>query len=53
MRAAEITRAETRERARLLRVDSCDVALDFTRGAESFGSRSRIRFDCAEPGATN
>ena len=53
MRAAEITRAETRERARLLRVDSCDVAPDFTRGAEVCGSVSRIRFDCAEPGAAS
>jgi aminopeptidase N len=50
MRATEITRAGSAERARLLRVDSCDVALDFTRGAEIFGSVSRIRFDCAEPG---
>ncbi|MGH3156402.1 MAG: hypothetical protein ACRDNF_07505, partial [Streptosporangiaceae bacterium] len=53
MRAAEITRAETAECARLLRVDSCDVALDLTHGAESFGSVSTIRFDCAEPGAAS
>jgi aminopeptidase N len=51
MRAPEITRAASAERARLLRVDSYDVALDFTRGPEIFGSVSRIRFDCAEPGA--
>jgi aminopeptidase N len=37
----------------LLRVDSYDVALDFTRGAESFGSVSSIRFECAEPGAAS
>jgi aminopeptidase N len=49
--AAEITRAETRERARLLRVRSYDVGLDFTRRAAAFGSVSLIRFDCAEPGA--
>jgi len=53
MRASEITRAGSAERARLLRVDSYDVALDFTRGAEIFGSVSRIRFDCAEPGAAS
>jgi aminopeptidase N len=53
MRAPEITRAGSAERARLLRVDSYDVALDFTRGAEIFGSVSRIRFDCAEPGAAS
>jgi aminopeptidase N len=48
---ADITRDETRERARLLRVRSYDVDLDFTRGPGTFGSVSRIRFDCREPGA--
>jgi aminopeptidase N len=52
MPTAEITRAETSERARLLRVDSYDVALDLTRGDEVFGSASVIRFGCREPGAT-
>jgi aminopeptidase N len=47
----EITRAETSERARLLRVRSYDVDLDFTRGPQTFGSVSVIRFDCREPGA--
>jgi hypothetical protein len=37
---ADITRAETGERADLLRVQSYDVALDLTRGAEIFGSTS-------------
>jgi hypothetical protein len=49
---ADITRDQTRERARLLRVRSYDVDLDFTRGQEAFGSVSRIRFDCRQPGAT-
>jgi aminopeptidase N len=49
---ADITRDETRERARLLRVRSYDIDLDFTRGPETFGSVSLIRFDCREPGAT-
>jgi aminopeptidase N len=48
----EITRAETRERARLLLVRSYDVDFDFTRGPRTFGSVSRIRFDCREPGST-
>jgi aminopeptidase N len=51
MPIAEITRAETRERARLLHVDSYDVTLDLTRGGKAFRSTSVIRFDCAEPGA--
>jgi aminopeptidase N len=49
---ADITRDQTRERARLLRVRSYDVDLDFTRGPETFGSVSLIRFDCRELGAT-
>ena len=48
----EITRAETRERARLLLVRSYDVDFDFTRGPRIFGSASLIRFDCHEPGST-
>jgi aminopeptidase N len=51
MHIAEITRAETAERARLLQVESYDVELDLTRDGDVFGSRCRIRFDCAEPGA--
>jgi aminopeptidase N len=51
MPAAEITRSETQERARLLRVDAYDVALDLTRGSKVFGSVSVIRFGCTEPGA--
>src|SRR5271165_3323789 len=53
MHGAEITRDETSERARLLRVASYDVELDLTRGAEVFGSTSVIRFDCGEPGAAS
>jgi aminopeptidase N len=49
---ADITRDQTRERARLLRVRSYDVDLDFTGGPGTFGSVSLIRFDCREPGAT-
>jgi len=49
---ADITRDQTTERARLLRVRSYDVDLDFTGGPETFGSVSLIRFDCREPGAT-
>src|SRR5580693_781268 len=52
MPIAEITRAETSVRARLLRVDSYDVTLDLTRGDKVFGSVSVIRFGCREPGTT-
>jgi aminopeptidase N len=51
MAVAEITRAQTAERAGLLHVDSYDVALDLTTGSEVFGSASVIRFRCAQPGA--
>ena len=53
MAPAEITRDETRERAGLLYVESYEVSLDLTRGAEVFGSQVLIRFGCAEPGAAS
>src|SRR5271169_4078029 len=53
MQIAEITRAETSERARLLTVDSYVVTLDLTQGSEVFRSKSVIRFGCAEPGAAS
>ncbi len=53
MQAAEITRAEASERARLLRVHGYDVELDLTVGPETFRSTSVISFDCAEPGASS
>jgi aminopeptidase N len=49
---SEITRAETGERARLLKVDSYEAGLDLTKGAEVFGSTSMIRFSCSQPGAS-
>jgi aminopeptidase N len=52
-RVAEITRDETAERARLLRVRSYDIELDLTGGPETFRSTSVINFDCAEPGAAS
>ena len=52
-RLAEITRDETAERARLLRVRSYDIELDLTGGPETFRSSSVINFDCAEPGAAS
>src|SRR5580704_6413830 len=51
MPLAEITRAQTRERARLLSEVSYDITLDLTRGDNVFGSTSLITFSCAEPGA--
>jgi aminopeptidase N len=46
-----LLRTEAQTRAALLDVLSYSVALDVTRGAESFRSTTVIRFDCAEPGA--
>ncbi len=53
MPVAEITRHESAERARLLRVHGYDVRLDLTRGEKLFRSTSVITFDCAEPGAAS
>jgi aminopeptidase N len=52
MSAAEITRTETSERARLLRVRDYDVTLDLARGPDIFRSTSVITFDCRERGAS-
>ena len=53
MPIAEITKGETSERARLLRVNSYDVELDLTGGPEAFRSVSVIRFDSIRPGAAS
>ncbi|WP_400158877.1 aminopeptidase N [Arthrobacter sp. BPSS-3] len=46
-----LTRAEARERAALIAVDSYDVTLDLTRGDTVFGSTTRVRFTAA-PGSS-
>ncbi|GAA2440352.1 aminopeptidase N [Streptomyces macrosporus] len=60
MPGENLTRDEARERARLLRVDGYDVALDLRSavgphtgdGPRTFRSTTTIRFRCAEPGAS-
>jgi aminopeptidase N len=49
--APNLTRAEARERAALIKVTSYQVDLDLTGGDATFGSQSVIRFRCAAPGA--
>ena len=51
MQIAEITRAETSQRAALLTVSTYAVELDLTCGDKVFRSTSVITFECAEPGA--
>ncbi len=46
-----LTRAEARERARLLKVESYDVRLDLTTSETTFRSETAVRFGCEEPGA--
>ncbi|WP_170070209.1 aminopeptidase N [Knoellia remsis] len=46
-----LTRDEARQRAQLITVDRMEVDLDLDRGAEHFGSTTRITFSCNEPGA--
>ncbi|MEU6714283.1 aminopeptidase N [Nonomuraea sp. NPDC046802] len=50
--AGNLTRDEARERARLLKVESYEVALDLTEGDERFGSVTTVRFACGQPGAS-
>ncbi|HWG28272.1 aminopeptidase N, partial [Actinospica sp.] len=52
MPIAEITRTESAERARLLRVDTYHVSLDLTQGEQTFRSTSVIRFAAADGAAT-
>ncbi|NUU30067.1 aminopeptidase N [Arthrobacter sp. C9C5] len=46
-----LTRAEARERAELIAVDSYDVSLDLTRGEKVFGSTTAVKFT-AKPGSS-
>ncbi|MGB7817827.1 MAG: aminopeptidase N [Ornithinibacter sp.] len=46
-----LTRTEAVTRAALLTVDDVTVDLDLDQGAEVFGSRTLVRFSCAQPGA--
>ena len=46
-----LTRDEAVARAALLTVEEMEVDLDLTLGAETFGSRTTIRFGCAEAGS--
>ncbi len=52
MPGTNLTRDEAAERARLLRVESYDVALDLTTGSETFSSTTVVRFSTTEPGAS-
>ena len=47
-----MTRDEAQHRARLLRVDGYDIALDLTVGGTTFRSETTVTFSCLEPGAT-
>jgi aminopeptidase N len=46
-----VTRDDAQSRARLVEVESYDVALDLTEGEVTFGSETTVRFRCTEPGA--
>ncbi|MGA5561567.1 aminopeptidase N [Streptomyces platensis] len=58
MPGENLSRDEARERGRLLSVDAYDVALDVRSAvagdasADTFRSRTTLRFRCAEPGAS-
>jgi aminopeptidase N len=52
MPGANLTRDEARERARILTVDSYEVALDLTVSDKVFSSTTVLSFGCREPGAS-
>jgi aminopeptidase N len=47
-----LTRAEARERAELITVESYDIHVDLTRGADVFGSTTTVKFT-ARPGSSS
>ncbi len=51
MPGMNLTRAEARERADLISVESYDVSLDLTRGDKVFGSTTAVKFS-ARPGSS-
>ncbi|GMA28224.1 aminopeptidase N [Arenivirga flava] len=52
MPGENLTRIEAEERKALLHVDSYAIELDLTRGAEVFGSTTRVRFTATEGAST-
>lgn len=52
MPGMNLTRAEARERAALLNVQSYDVSLDLTRGGKVFGSTTTVRFSAVSGSST-
>lgn len=53
MPGTNLTRAEARERAELITVDSYDIKLDLARGETQFGSDTTVFFDAKTPGANS
>ena len=51
MPGMNLTRAEARERAELIAVDSYEVELDLTRGEKVFGTTTAVKFT-ATPGSS-
>ena len=52
MPGLNLTRAEAAERSALLSVDSYEVVLDLTSGAETFNSRTSVKFAAKSEGTT-
>ena len=52
MPGVNLTHEEAKERAALIKVESYDVALDLTSGAETFISTTTIKFKGIKPGAS-
>src|SRR5512139_3955058 len=52
MSSQSLTRVQAQDRAALISVTSMSVDLDLDQGPERFGSTTRIRFACHEPGAS-
>ncbi|WP_151524609.1 aminopeptidase N [Serinicoccus kebangsaanensis] len=53
MPGTNLTRDEAAARSGMIRLESYDIALDLTCGAETFATRSTVRFTCSEPGGSS
>ncbi|MFX0537928.1 aminopeptidase N [Ornithinimicrobium sp. Y1847] len=50
MPGTNLTRDEATQRSEIIATDSYEVELDLTQGAQTFATRSRVRFSCSRPG---
>ncbi|MGB5950985.1 MAG: aminopeptidase N [Ornithinimicrobium sp.] len=51
MPGTNLTREEAQQRSQLIEVQAYDITLDLTTGPQTFGTTTRVTFDCVHPGS--